>query len=65
MTGVENVFIYWPGRHNLGPWAQFQQIYRPGKPPGQISHWGTWTGCFEEVKRESSHKNMSYEIWGS
>ena len=36
MTGVENLFIYWPGRHNLGPRRQFQQLYWPGKSPGCI-----------------------------
>ena len=45
MTGVESLFIYWLGRHNLGPGKQFQQIYRRGKLPGRISL-GTWTGCF-------------------
>ena len=44
MTGVENLFIYWPGRHNLGPGKKFQQIYGPGEPPG-ASHRDTWTGC--------------------
>ena len=34
---VENLFIHWPGRHNLGSGRQFQQIYRPLKPPGHIS----------------------------
>ena len=37
MTGVENFFIYWPGRHNMGPGRQSQQNYRPGEPPGHIS----------------------------
>ena len=37
MTVVENLFIYWVGRHNLGPGRQFQQIYQPGKPTGRIS----------------------------
>ena len=23
MTGAENLFIYWPGKHNLGPGWQF------------------------------------------
>ena len=34
---VENLFIYWSGRHNFGPGSQFQQIYRPGKPPRSIA----------------------------
>ena len=34
---VENLFICWPERHNLGAGRQFQQIYWPGKPPGRIS----------------------------
>ena len=37
MTGVGNLFIYWLGRHNLGPGWQFQEIYRQRKPPGRIS----------------------------
>ena len=32
-----NLFIYWPGRYNLGSGRQFQQIYRAWKPPGYIS----------------------------
>ena len=35
--GIVNLFIYWPGRHNLGPGKQIQQIYRPGKTPGRFS----------------------------
>ena len=35
--GIENFFIYWPGRHNLGPGRHFQQNYQPGKLPGYIS----------------------------
>ena len=34
---VENLFIHWSGRHNLGSGRQFQQIYWPVKPPGHIS----------------------------
>ena len=30
MAWVEKYFIHWPGRHNLGPRRQFQQIFRPG-----------------------------------
>ena len=26
MTGVERLFISWPGRYNLGPWRQFYQF---------------------------------------
>ena len=37
MTGVKNLFIYWPGRCNFGLGRQFQKIYRLGKPPGRIS----------------------------
>ena len=37
MTGTGNLIIYWPGRHNLGPGRQFQQIYLPRKSPGCIS----------------------------
>ena len=37
MTGAEDLFLYWPGRHILRPGKQFQQIYQPGKPPGRIS----------------------------
>ena len=37
MTGIENLLIYWPGRHNLETGRQFQQIYRPGMPPGCFS----------------------------
>ena len=33
---VKNLFIYWPGRHNLGPGGQFQQIYWTVKPPGHL-----------------------------
>ena len=37
MTGVENVLIYWLGRHNLGPQGRghFQQNYGLWKPPEQ------------------------------
>ena len=42
MTGVENLFIYWPGKHNLGPGRQFQQI----------CHQGTWTGCYRSSRPE-------------
>ena len=38
MTGVENLFIYWPGRHNLGPGKKFQQIY------GRENHQAHLTG---------------------
>ena len=37
MTGVENFFINWLGRHNLGPVRHFQQNNQPVKPPGTIS----------------------------
>ena len=37
MTGLKHLFIYWLGRHNLGPGWQFQKTHRPGKPPGRIS----------------------------
>ena len=37
MTGVGNLFIYWLGRHNLGPGWQFQGIYQQRKLPGRIS----------------------------
>ena len=37
MTGIGNLIIYWPGRHNLGPGRQFQQIYLPRKSLGCIS----------------------------
>ena len=36
MTGVEKVFIYWPGRHNLVLGRKHQQNYQPGKPLGCI-----------------------------
>ena len=39
MTGVDDFFIYWPWRHNLGSGMQFQQNYWLGKPPGHISQW--------------------------
>ena len=32
MTGGKK--LYWPGRHNLGPWWQFQEIYQPGETTG-------------------------------
>lgn len=46
MAGVENLFIHWPRRHNLGPEWQLQEIYWLGKPPGCISP-GIWTGCLD------------------
>ena len=44
---VENLFIYFPVRQNLGPGRQFQQTYQPGKPTGRISSEhldGVWVG---------------------
>ena len=37
MAGVESVYICGPGRHNLGPGKYFQQNYRPGKQPEELS----------------------------
>ena len=37
MTGEENLFFYWLGRHILGSRRQFQQMYRTEEPPGRIS----------------------------
>ena len=37
LIGVENFFIYWPGRHNLVPGRYFHQNYHPGKLPWHIS----------------------------
>ena len=37
ITRVENIFIYWPGRLNLGPGRHFQPNYQLGKPAGHIS----------------------------
>ena len=36
MTGIENLFIYWLGTHNLGTGWHFQEIYQLEKPPGCI-----------------------------
>ena len=53
MTGVENLVIYWLGRHNLRRGRKFQQIYQPGSHRG-ASHQGTCcTGCFYESGLES------------
>ena len=57
MTGVEKLFLYWPGRHNLGPEWQCLEIYRPGKPPGcispghldRVSAWHTKTGYLHRL----------------
>ena len=37
MIGVENIFIYWPERHNLPLGRRYQENYHPGTPPGRIS----------------------------
>ena len=34
---LENLFLCWHGKDNLGPKRQFQQAYWPGKPPRRIS----------------------------
>ena len=51
MTRVENLFIYWPRRHNLGPGRQIQQIHRSGKPPGcnSAEHLGRVSSYKKEV----------------
>ena len=36
MSRIENIFVYWPGRNNLGPGLQFRENYQPGKA-GYIS----------------------------
>ena len=36
MTGVENLFVYWPGSHNLGPGRQSQQILLTGDATGAL-----------------------------
>ena len=41
---VENLFIYWAGRHNLGPGRQFHKFIDRGSHRG-ASHRGTWTEC--------------------
>ena len=56
MTGVKNFFIYWPGKHNLGPGRQFQQIYQPENPPG-ASHRGTWTGRISGILFQNRWSN--------
>ena len=40
---VLTLFIYWPGKHNLGPRRYFQQITNQG------GHRGTWAGCLNDM----------------
>ena len=61
MTGVENLFIYRPGRHNLGPGWQFQEIYRPWVLQRRIS-----TGHLDKVLGVSQKtSNLSWPIASS
>ena len=36
MTGVENLFVYWPGSRNLGPGRQSPQILLTGDATGTL-----------------------------
>ena len=55
MTGVENLFIYWPGRHNLDQGGNFSKFIGRGSHRGE-SHRVTWAGCVIEQKEALLNK---------
>ena len=65
MTGIENLFIYWLGTHNLGTGWHFQEIYQLEKPPGCIlpGHLDTVYFFFVwETKIDSFFQNQQFCI---
>ena len=58
MTGVENFFIYFPGRHDLRTESHFQQYCQPRKLPARIS-----PGHLDRVFFKTSQIHLKKDIY--
>ena len=62
MTGVENFFIYFPGRHDLRTESHFQQYCQPRKLPARISP-GHLDRVFFKTSQIHLKKSLFYDAF--